>query len=264
MTEFAEKAQARREAENTSGSRAKSKLPSDPPEQDVTTTVLAAWTSIALGLGGETAIDSAVRYGRHLDARMVLTLRSGQRVTFDRQGDIFEPRKLTQNVIAATGATIPHYQAADAQKIATALIRMSDLAAEDDDRAEAHDWADTFLAAANRNTIDVASFTSPEGRWEALTVLTNWKTPDDLPHWAEPAERAVIIRDGTGRRLVRVNDVGAHVRGQSGRPIPWPSLHSRMVEIGWEHRGQIQQRNPNGTGKLKARVFAIPADWDDQ
>lgn len=249
-----------------SGPRRKSLLPSDPPEAGASQIELAAWATVALGLGGD-PIASATRYGRHLDARMTVTLKSGQRITFERQGDVFDPRKLTQTVIASTGAGMPHYGPADGQKIATALVRLSDLAVEDDERAEAIDWAESFLAGAAENTFHVATFTTPEGRWEALSIIAKFKPPDGVSPHAPAAARSLIVQDADGRRLVRVSDVAAHVRGETGRPISWHALQSRMVEIGWESRGQIQQRKP-GVGrnglKLKARVYAIPAGWEEQ
>ena len=73
---------------------------------------------------------------------------------------------------------------------------------------------------------------------------------------------AVLVKDATGKRIVRTSDIAAHVRGQTGRPIVWASLHSRVIEIGWEHPGQVQQRQPNGHGKVKARIYVIPPGWE--
>jgi hypothetical protein len=264
MSDFADRLNERRQAdEATPAAKRRSQLPSDPPNAAASQEELAAWVTVALGLGGD-PVAAATRYGRHPDSRMVITLKSEQRITFERQVDAFEPRKLVQLIIVSTGAEVPHYAAPDAQKIATAIIRLSELAAEDDERAEGRDWADSFLAAAARNVMHVATFATPAGRWEALSVLASWKAPADLPTWAPPAERAVIVRDASGRRLVRTSDVAAHVRGQIGRPISWPALHSRMIEIGWEHRGEIQQRQPNGHAKLKAHVYAVPAEWENE
>ncbi len=238
-------------------------LPSDPPAAGAARPEIAAWLTVALGLGAD-PVSSATRYGRHPEARMVVTLNSGQRITFERQADAFDPRRLVQLIILSTGAEVPHYASADAQRIATAIVRLSELIAEDDGRAEASDWAGSFLAGAARNVLDVATFATPEGRWEALSVISAWKVPDDLPVWASPAERAVVVRDGAGRRFVKTSDVAAHVRGLIGRPISWPALHSRMVEVGWEHRGEIQQRQPGGHSKVKARVYAISPGWEDE
>jgi len=222
---------------------------------------LQAWATVALGLGADPVSD-VTRFGRHEDARLVITLKSGARIVFDRQAEVFDAPILRRRVIIATGATLPYYGPPDVQTIATALMRMSEIADEDDDRHEARDWADSFLAAASRNVIDVSDFGTPEGRWEALNALVSWKSPADLPAYAPAAERAVIVKDATGKRIVRTSDIAAHVRGQTGRPIVWASLHSRVIEIGWEHPGQVQQRQPNGHGKVKARIYVIPPGWE--
>lgn len=167
-------------------------------------------------------------------------------------------------VVTHTGADVPFYKPEDVHRIATVLVRLSDLAVEDDQRAEAQDWADSFLKRAAPNTMDVGSFTDPAGKWEALSIMRDWRPPAGPQPGSPPAEAAVIVRDATGRRLVRAADLAAHVRAERGQPISWGSLQGRMTEIGWEYRGQIQQRQPGGEGKLKARVYAIPAGWEDK
>ena len=244
-------------------SRKPKTLLSSSPPLGAGSAELQAWVTVVLGLGADPVSD-VIRFGRHEDARMVITLKSGARIVFDRQAEVFDAPILRRRVIIATGTTIPYYGPADVQTIATALMQMSELAAEDDDRHEARDWADSFLAAASRNVIDVSDFGTPEGRWEALNVLISWKTPPDLQPYAPAAERAVIVKDTTGKRIVRTSDLAAHVRGQTGKPIVWASLHSRVIEIGWEHPGQVQQRQPNGHGKVKARIYAIPPGWEHQ
>src|SRR5436189_137379 len=78
-------------------------LPSPAPAPDAPKTDMARWLSAALGIEAD-PLASVARYGRHEDARMVLLQRSGQRVTFDRQGDVFNPDKLVRTVTLHTGA----------------------------------------------------------------------------------------------------------------------------------------------------------------
>jgi hypothetical protein len=242
--------------------KTKTLLPSCPPGPGAKPGELSSWLTVTLGLGAD-PIASAVRYGKHEDARMSVVLRSEQRIVFDRQADAFDAPTLRRRVIIATGATIPHYGPADVQAIATVLMRLAELASEDDDRHEALEWAHVFLAGAERNMIDVATIATPAGRYEALSILAGWRAPADLPPYAPAAERAVIVRVAdTGVQLLRTSDFAAHVRGLVGRPISWPSLHSRMVEIGWQHRGEVEQRQPQGDGRVKTHVYAIPASWD--
>lgn len=244
------------------GRRERSLLSSPPPAAGADRGELVGWATAQLGLGGD-PITAIERYGRHLDARLVAVLASGQRVTFERQADAFDPRLLVRTVIAATGATLPHYNAGDAQVIATVIVRAGETLAEDDARGEAAEWGRSFLDAASSNTITASDFANPAGRWEALSLLTQWRPPVDLPPFTPAAERSVIVLDGTtGARMVRTSDFAAHVRGLLGRPVGWAALHGRMVEVGWEHRGEVQQRQPGGQGKIKARVYAIAAGWE--
>lgn len=70
--------------------------------------------------------------------------------------------------------------------------------------------------------------------------------------------RARSATDG----ILRTSDFAAHVRGQLGRPLSWGALHGRMVEVGWEHRGEVEQRQPNGSGRVKAHLYAAPDGWE--
>ena len=246
------------------GRKSRSRLPSAAPEVGAPRDELAQWLTVALALG-ENPVASVARYGRHVDARMVLVLRDGQRVTFERAADAFEANKLIQLVMLATGAQLPAYGREEALQIAGAMVRLSELLAEDDARGEAIEWGRSFLHGAKVNTIEVSDFASPRGRWEALCILSEWKPPAELPPFATATERAVLVAESaTGARIVRTSDFAAHARACAGRPLSWAGLHGRMVEVGWEHRGELQQRQPNGQGKRKAHVYVVPAEWENE
>ena len=249
-------------AAKSGGKARKTLLPSPAPPPGSPREEVAEWLTVALALGADHVV-AAERYGRHMDARLVLVLASGQRVTFDRAADAFDVSKLAQVVMIATGAQVPPYQRADVLQIAGSIIRLSELLAEADARGEAAEWGRTFLAAAAPNTLIAQDFATPAGRWEALNLLLGFKLGMDLPPYATAAERAAIVLDGaTGDRMVRTSAFGAHVRGMAGHPIKWAALHGRMVEVSWQHCGELQQRQPGGTGKAKAHVYIVPAEWD--
>jgi hypothetical protein len=246
------------------GRKARTLLPSPAPPPGSPHDEVAGWLTVALALG-EDPLAGAERYGAHVDARLVLVLRSGRRVTFERAGDAFDSSRLVQVVMTATGAQVPPYGRADALHIAGSMIRLAELLAEDDARGEAVEWGRTFLAGAAANAVTVTDFAGARGRWEALCILTSWKPPVDLPPYAPAAERAALVVDGaTQDRMVRTSDFAAHARGSAGRPLPWAALHGRMVEVGWEHRGELQQRQPTGQDKRKARVYVIAAGWEHE
>lgn len=239
-------------------------LPSAPPGPDATREEVATWLTVALGLGAD-PVERAERYGSHEEARMAVTLRSGRRITFERQADAFDAKRLVRVVVMATQVAVPPYQYAEGLQIATAIVQLAKTLADDDGRGEAAEWGRTFLASAMRNVVTVDELDSPVGRWAALSLITSWKPPADLPPYAPAAERAVLLIDSaSGTRLVRPSDLGAHVRGILGRSLPWPALHGRMVEVGWEYRGEVQQRQPGGQGKAKARLYAVPSGWENE
>jgi hypothetical protein len=191
---------------------------------------------------------------------MVLVLRSGRRVTFERAADAFEPARLLQIVMTATGAQLPPYGRGDVLHLAGSMIRLSDLLAEDDLRSEAADWGRTFLAGAAPNAITATNLSTPQGRWEALSALMRRPMVES---YAPACERSALVVCGeTGARMLRTSDFAAHARGSAGRPLSWPALHGRMVEVGWEHPGEVHQRQPGGHERLKAHVYLVAAGWE--
>jgi len=250
-------------AKGKPATRGKSLLPSPPPDPDGSTREeKRAWLTDALHLGAD-PLGSVERYGKHVDARTVLVTESARRITFERAADIFDASKLVQVVMTATGAQLPPYNKADAQQIAGSVIRLSDLLAEDDLRGEAIGWGQSFLDGAAANAIDASDFASPEGRWEVLCLLTMWKPTEELPPHAPAVMRSPLVIDGaTGTRILRTSDFAAHARGEAGRPMKWEALHGRMVEVGWDHRGEVEQRQPRGQGRRRCHVYAVAAGWE--
>jgi hypothetical protein len=236
-------------------------LPSPPPDAGASREHVTAWLTVALALGAD-PVDSVERYGLSEDARMVVILKSKRRVTFERAADAFDARRLERIIVLATGAKLPHYAAKDTADIAGAMVRAAHTLAEDDCRDEAREWARTFMHVAQDNAIEVHGLGTPAGRYEALSVLAEWNAPQDDYGRTPPARRAPIVVDAVdGTRWVRTSDVGAHVRSEGAR-IGWGALHSRMVEIGWTHRGEVEQRQPKGNRKRKVHVYEIAAGWD--
>jgi hypothetical protein len=239
----------------------KTLLEEKPPPPSASHEAAAAWLTGALRVRSD-PVAGVIRYGRHEDARTVIVLRSGLRITFDRARDLFDARILVRRVVIATGGQVPAYAYADAVQIATVAIRLAELEADNDDREEAREWADDFLIIAERNTLEVEEFSTPTGRWCALSDLRAWKPPLDLPTYAPAAERSVILLDKrTGDRYVRTSDFAAHVRGHHGVRVSWGVLHSRMEEIGWRHLGEVQQRQPQTSRHAKVHLYEIPAMW---
>jgi len=73
-----------------------------------------------------------------------------------------------------------------------------------------------------------------------------------------------VVRDAeTGTLLVSVSEMARFVRAEAGGPVGWDTLHSRLEEVGWKHLGEVQQRQPKGGGKVKAHLYAVPPEPQD-
>lgn len=252
----------RAQAEEAKPRKARTLLPAPPLPDGATAEELRAWASDALKLGAD-PLDAVQVFGHHEDSRLVLVRASGARVTFDRARDTFDSGRLVAVVAIGARVRLPPYSRADAHEIASALQLLAERLVEDDARSEAAEWGRAFLADAARNQFDVADTRTPAGRWEALMLLVAWERPADLAPDASPAERSILVRDAaTGVRLIRTSDFAAHARGIAGRGLAWSALHGRMVEVGWEHRGEVHQRQPGGHARAKAHLYAVAAGWE--
>ena len=237
----------------------RSLLPSPPPATGSTQQQLVAWLTVALALGAD-PVARVERYGRHEEARMVLICQSGNRITFERAADAFDARRLERIVVLATGAQVPHYAAADTAAVAGVIVRAADVLAADDSRGEAAEWGRTFLQESEAGIVQVSDLSTPQGRYEALSILSAPRRPADP--YTPPAARSVTVADSTtGTRWIRTGDFGAHVRAE-GAHMRWSMIHSRMIEVGWQHLGEQQQRQPAGQQKAKANVYSVPGGWD--
>ena len=197
-----------------------------------------------LGLDPRNPVAEVKRWGAHEDSRLVITLRDGTRIVFDRARDVFEAPIVRRRVALATnGAAVPNPKA-KAVEVAVRIIRLASIEQAADDRDEAAAWADDFLEAHARTVVDVATFSSAAGKREVLSAIRSG--------------RSVVRVADTGDLYVSVSPFGAHVRSVFGVQISWSALHSRMVEIGWDHLGQVAQRSGIGAGILKARLYRVP------
>ncbi len=254
-----QRAELRSIAEGQTKTKRRTLLPSPPPAAGTPAQELKAWLSGVLGLGNDPIADLQ-RFGRHDDAPVVVTLRSGLRIAYPRQADTFNPDVLVRRVILVTGAEVPPYARADALAIASAFVRAAELRGEDDDRAEARELGRSFLHEATQ--LAPEDMSTPEGRYGGLRALLGWRHPEPTP-WLTVAQRAAVLVDHEGAQYVRVGEFAAHVRGIAGHAVPWKTLHGRMAEVGWDYPSELQQRQPRGTAKVKAHVYRVPAGWDD-
>lgn len=245
--------------------KSRSLLPSPEPEPGASTDELLGWTTVSTALGDD-PIVGIVRHGTAKDARMVINLRSGARIVFDEQDEAFDPRRLVRAVKRAVPrATIPVYtSAADAQAIASAMLRAADVLAADDDRDEARGWARSFCQLARCNVQPVENLTAPEARFNAIAMMMRWNPQRDPEAGLPPAAYAILIEADDGTTWLRTSDFKQHVASEGAR-MSWAKLNGRMLDVGWVLRGEVEQRMPGagrGGQKVKCHVWEVPAEWD--
>jgi hypothetical protein len=110
----------------------------EAPMTNATSKQLAQQVTERLDLRSDPIAD-VKRWGRHEDSRLVVTLRSGRRIVFDRARDTFDPGTLKRRVVLATdGQASPGtFTKPAAEGVAVRLIRLANVVADADDRDEA-------------------------------------------------------------------------------------------------------------------------------
>src|SRR2546422_1725368 len=104
---------------------------------------------------------------------MVVRLRSGTRIVWDRQVEIFNADALVQRVVLTTAAETPPYSKADAQRIARVLVRAAEVVEQSDDLSESREWARSFFQTAH-HLDELHDMSTAAGRYAALCALRDW------------------------------------------------------------------------------------------
>ena len=219
--------------------------------------------SKALGAGANPVV-SITRYGTHEDASLVVQLASGAQVRFERQAEAFVPDVVVRRA-SLVGLTPKMLTKPQTTALAQAMIAIARLAAEADAREEARSLTYGFLHRAIGACLAQGDLRDPAERYRLFLRVRNWQPSPD--GFVPAAERSIVLQDeATGDRYVRVEDFGAHVRESRGRSTAWALIHSMVIECGWEHVGELQQREPGagrGGGKARINAYRVPPGWED-
>lgn len=240
--------------------RSRSLLPSDPPPPGASSRELMAWLTVVFHLGGD-PIAAIKRWGTRDDGRLIVYLRSGKRIVWDRQAEILDNKTLVKRVILAGFADTPSYGTNDGDQISRVVIRAADVVELTDDLAETSEWARSFLEAAH-HLDEVHDMRTAAGKYAGLCALRDWRRVDAYAGMPA-ADRAAVLHDTDGRQYVRCAAFAAHVRGMASRPVAWDALHGRMAEVGWLGPFELEQRQPAGNAKVKLHAYVVPAGWED-
>jgi hypothetical protein len=230
-----------------------SDLPKPWPREDDPPVLFAKWLT-ELWNAADDPFTGGARYGTSGKEPIELQRGSGRTVHWDTQ-TLLHSSKTLQEPLIYQGIKPRKLTPYEAQIVAWAITRLCDLLADLDDTDEAREWWHSYLEQRQVRDIDRSDALALRG------ALADWQSVA-AKYAGDPrnSEMVHILRDrDTGELLVRRGDFTDHVRRLLHSSLPWKELHGRVRELGWQ-LDRIQQRTPDRTGYVQARVFVIPPD----
>lgn len=152
---------------------------------------------------------------------------------FPRLGDLFVPaRHVELVVIEARGTLGGDLSKAKAAEIASAIVELCDVHAARGrrNRDELESWLGFFVAGLGA-ILDGDLLGEGEARWRVLVAQADYTPPADT-HGIAPSTAGV--RDLDGRLWIPAGPLMRHIRQVEREAIDWPTLLSRLDDVGWE------------------------------
>ena len=197
-------------------------------------------------------VVSAERWGIEGSEPIELVLRSGKRVRWAEQDQLFGPR-LQRPLVLVTGHRPRTLSQPDVQLVAWAIVTFAALRAEIGEADEFREWWESYLAPRTVLPVNRADERGMRRTLADWRQLAGDGSNDQLPY--------VLLDMDTGERLARRLDFAVHVRSVRRSPISWPRLHGLALEYGWE-LDRIQFRpTAGGASYVDAKVFIVPDGW---
>lgn len=202
---------------------------------------------------------SGERFGKHGDAAIVLVRQSGQRVRWTHQSTLQKPNGLQAVLMSECGIKPRKLSTYDSMLIAWAITQLADLKADVDPHEEAVSWWLRYVDS--RPTIEA----DPEDEAEWRKVLAGWQRARaaDETNSNTARETFIVVDKRDGVRYVRREDYAEHVRGQVRGGLSWPTLNSRLAELGWQQTRVQRKATAAGSPYVEARLYVVPADWPE-
>ena len=248
-------------AGNGKPKRRRGKLPSWTPEEGDPAGRYALWLNELWGLDDKRdPFVAGERYGRHGDAAIVLVRQSGQRVRWTHQATLTKPAGLQSVLMSECGIRPKNLTGHDAMLIAWAITMLADLRADVDPAEEVALW---WLHYVDTRPVTHGN-PDDERSWRVL--LAEWQAArsyDEIRGREEPRHTFIVIDDRDGTRYVRREDFAEHVRSMVKGSLSWPTLNSRLAEVGWQQTRFQRRATDAGAPYVQARLYVVPADWPD-
>lgn len=234
------------------GKRKKSGLPPHLPNQGDSPAKFAAWLTTFARLEDD-PIVTGERWGVTGDEPIELVLRSGKRIEWSEQDQLFGNR-LQRPFVMVTGHKPRSLSVYEVQLAAWAIIQLATLRAQMDERDEFRELWLSYLAGREIWPVDRLDEIALRG------ALTRWKQLSDVKN----DERPFVLEDTVSReRFARRLDFATHVRALRRGFVGWQRLHGLARQCGWELDRFQCRATPGGAPYVGAKVFVIPAGWDE-
>lgn len=206
-------------------------------------------------------VVNVVRLGLHEDAALIVTLRSGAEIRFERQAEMFLPDAIARRA-SLVGLRVKLVTKAGALAFAQDLIAQATVQAETSVRLENRAMLRRFLfGVLTAGHVELFASDDSAARFRAFDQMQRYLIGPD--GYTPAIARAVALVDSvTGTRYLRVTDFALFVREERGKGASYPVLHSLALEAGWLWHGELVQRGP---GDVRARInpYLVLHGWED-
>lgn len=240
--------------------KGKGKLPAWTPDEGDPAGRYAMWLNELWNLDDRDPIVTGERYGKHGDAALVLVRQSGQRVRWTHQSTLQKPSGLQSVMMSECGIRPKRLTSDDAMLIAWAATQLADLRADLDPLEEIALWWWRYVDS--RPTL----LGNPVEDRDWRILLAKWqqaRAHDEARSQTADRETFIVVDRRAGERYVRRDDFAEHVRSMVRGPMSWPTLNSRVAEVGWQQMRSQKRATAAGAPYVEARLYVVPANWPD-
>jgi hypothetical protein len=190
----------------------------------------------------------------------VLVRQSGQRVRWAHQSTLQAPNGLQAVLMSECGIKPRKLTTYDSMLIAWAVTQLADLKADVDPAEEGVSWWLKYVDS--RPALEV----NPDDEAQWRKALAGWqraRAADESSSHGTARETFIAIDTRDGVRYVRREDYADHVRGLVKGGLSWPTLNSRLAELGWQQTRVQRKATAAGSPYVEARLYVVPADWPE-
>lgn len=236
------------------------KMPAWTPNEGDSAGRYASWLNELWDLSDRDPIVAGERYGRHGDAAIVLVRQSGQRIRWTHQSTLQKPAGLQAVLMSECGIKPRKLSGYDAMLVAWAITQLSDLRADVDPMEEVALW---WLHYVDTRPTKLAD---PDDDREWRVTLAEWQAArvfDEVRHQSDSRHTFIVVDERDGVRYVRREDYAEHVRSMVRGSMSWPTLNSRLAEVGWQQMRFQRKATAHGAPYVEARLYVVPADWPE-